>query len=62
VGHIKVLGEPDVAQAWVRGLRQFLPVPQLSKKLSLIQLLNEPGLALGGDPGMALAPFPTCIG
>jgi len=26
------------------------------------QLLNEPGLGAGIDPGMALAPFPLSIG
>jgi hypothetical protein len=26
------------------------------------QLLNEPGLGVGIDPGMALTPFPSSIG
>ncbi len=40
----------------------FFVVPHLATYILLsIQLLNEPGLGEGIDPGIALTPFPSSI-
>jgi len=41
-------------------LKYFFGVPHLATYIFLsVQLLNEPGLGEGINPGMALTPFPS---